>query len=81
MDGRCAAVITARPLAIPFSSGESEYFINCTISDICSLEMIPAIDNWNYVSIQSLDIDLEFSLIIKTAGQFVISMKQFIEYK
>lgn len=78
--GRCAVVITARPLGIPFSEKNlGSYFLNCTLTDLCMLQMIPAIGNWNYISVQSLKRDMEFTLVIETEGiynRYLYSVKQ-----
>ncbi|KAG8178508.1 hypothetical protein JTE90_005403 [Oedothorax gibbosus] len=66
-EGKCPVIIRARQLGLPSSNSAESVFANCSNTEECFLNLIPAADNWNYVSVESLLPEpLQYTLKINT---------------
>ncbi|GFY80087.1 transmembrane protein 8B [Trichonephila inaurata madagascariensis] len=64
---KCPVTIRARQLGLPSANDTNSISVNCSISDDCSLTVVPAANNWNYFSIENYMSEvLYFTLHIQT---------------
>ncbi|XP_042898930.1 transmembrane protein 8B [Parasteatoda tepidariorum] len=63
---KCPVIIRARQLGLP-STSEDVKTVNCNESDLCMLKFVPAVSDWNYISIENLNTDsVELTFVLET---------------